>query len=188
MAELANSLETSADEHDERDPDPEWRAGPSTPPPSIDSGTVGPQTDTEPSSRASPPPQRQRRRRRYLRLVLENNGSVARDHLASERTFLAYVRTSLGLAGAGVTLVQLLALTPTRIPLLLQRMGQGLGPAIIVLGLFVLSIGVLRYFRTQSALLDGKFPPAGLAVWAIAFALGALVLVLCGLLIAVAAT
>jgi hypothetical protein len=35
-------------------------------------------------------------------LVLENSGSVARDHLASERTFLAYVRTSLTIATAGV--------------------------------------------------------------------------------------
>jgi Domain of unknown function (DUF202) len=35
-------------------------------------------------------------------LILENSGSVARDHLASERTFLAYVRTSLGLASMGV--------------------------------------------------------------------------------------
>ncbi|KAF8830256.1 hypothetical protein HHX47_DHR2000543 [Lentinula edodes] len=35
-------------------------------------------------------------------LILENNGSVARDHLASERTFLAYVRTSLAIASTGV--------------------------------------------------------------------------------------
>lgn len=35
-------------------------------------------------------------------LVLENSGSVARDHLASERTFLAYVRTSLAVASTGV--------------------------------------------------------------------------------------
>ena len=37
-----------------------------------------------------------------LSLVLRNTGSVARDHLASERTFLAYVRTSLSFASAGV--------------------------------------------------------------------------------------
>jgi hypothetical protein len=37
-----------------------------------------------------------------LSLTLRNNGSVARDHLASERTFLAYVRTSLSFASAGV--------------------------------------------------------------------------------------
>lgn len=35
-------------------------------------------------------------------MILENNGSVARDHLASERTFLAYVRTSLAISSAGV--------------------------------------------------------------------------------------
>lgn len=37
-----------------------------------------------------------------LSLTLKNTGSVARDHLASERTFLAYVRTSLSFASAGV--------------------------------------------------------------------------------------
>jgi len=37
-----------------------------------------------------------------LSLTLQNTGSVARDHLASERTFLAYVRTSLSFASAGV--------------------------------------------------------------------------------------
>lgn len=35
-------------------------------------------------------------------LYLENAGSVARDHLASERTFLAYIRTSLLFATTGV--------------------------------------------------------------------------------------
>ena len=38
----------------------------------------------------------------YISLTLQNSGSVARDHLASERTFLAYMRTSLALASAGV--------------------------------------------------------------------------------------
>ncbi|KAJ3480988.1 hypothetical protein NLI96_g7959 [Meripilus lineatus] len=35
-------------------------------------------------------------------LTLQNSGSVARDHLASERTFLAYVRTSLTISSTGV--------------------------------------------------------------------------------------
>ena len=37
----------------------------------------------------------------WVELRLENSGSVARDHLASERTFLAYMRTSLALASYG---------------------------------------------------------------------------------------
>ncbi|KAH6885596.1 hypothetical protein BKA70DRAFT_1236995 [Coprinopsis sp. MPI-PUGE-AT-0042] len=43
-----------------------------------------------------------------LQLNLLNNGSVAKDHLASERTFMAYVRTSLALATAGIAFMQLL--------------------------------------------------------------------------------
>ena len=35
-------------------------------------------------------------------VILENTGSVARDHLASERTWLAYIRTSMTVAGMGV--------------------------------------------------------------------------------------
>ena len=35
-------------------------------------------------------------------MILVDSGSVARDHLASERTFLVYVRTSLGIAPMGV--------------------------------------------------------------------------------------
>ena len=37
-----------------------------------------------------------------VQLLLQNSGSVARDHLASERTFLAYVRTSLTIANTGI--------------------------------------------------------------------------------------
>ena len=40
--------------------------------------------------------------RLHLALYLENSGSVARDHLALERTFLAYMRTSLLLTSTGV--------------------------------------------------------------------------------------
>ncbi|KAK2459654.1 hypothetical protein APHAL10511_008299 [Amanita phalloides] len=43
-----------------------------------------------------------------ISLTLKNSGSVARDHLASERTFLAYVRTSLAIVTAGVGVYTLL--------------------------------------------------------------------------------
>ncbi|KAG7571294.1 hypothetical protein FFLO_00806 [Filobasidium floriforme] len=53
-----------------------------------------------------------------MSLVLKNTGSVARDHLASERTFLAWMRTSVSLAMAGVAVAQLFRLSkPARPPL-----------------------------------------------------------------------
>ncbi|KAK9900860.1 hypothetical protein P389DRAFT_18668 [Cystobasidium minutum MCA 4210] len=44
-------------------------------------------------------------------LTLDNVGSVARDHLANERTFLAWMRTSLALSSIGVAITQLFRLT-----------------------------------------------------------------------------
>ncbi|KAK8088865.1 hypothetical protein PG997_003826 [Apiospora hydei] len=43
-------------------------------------------------------------------IELENKGSVARDHLALERTFLAWLRTSLAFASIGIAVTQLFRL------------------------------------------------------------------------------
>ena len=89
-------------------------------------------------------------------LVLQNKGSVARDHLASERTFLAYVRTSLGMASAGIALVQLFTIADlvsksTNVPLptvnqKLQKFATPLGLSALGMSLIVLLIGEFFYF------------------------------------------
>ncbi|KAL4986372.1 hypothetical protein BDW68DRAFT_163241 [Aspergillus falconensis] len=50
---------------------------------------------------------------RYGSLELDNKGSVARDHLALERTFLAWLRTSLAFASIGIAVTQLFRLSNT---------------------------------------------------------------------------
>ncbi|EJD02540.1 uncharacterized protein FOMMEDRAFT_109975 [Fomitiporia mediterranea MF3/22] len=119
-------------------------------------------------------------------LLLENSGSVARDHLAAERTFLAYVRTSLGCAATGVALVQLIALTPTSVPMRLERFGKILGAVIEIFGMCIMSIAVLRFFSMQKALINGNFPTANLVVWSIVFAMVVITLITFGLMLAIA--
>ncbi|KAL6247863.1 hypothetical protein RBB50_005211 [Rhinocladiella similis] len=50
---------------------------------------------------------------KYGAISLENKGSVARDHLALERTFLAWLRTSLAFASIGIAITQLFRLNTT---------------------------------------------------------------------------
>ncbi|KAG1821354.1 hypothetical protein EV424DRAFT_1307896, partial [Suillus variegatus] len=129
-----------------------------------------------------------------LSLVLENKGNVARDHLASERTYLAYVRTSLACASAGVALVQLFTLSSstdanTHGKMAPQRFARPLGATVVLLGLFILIYGesyncLVRYFMTQAALVRGFFPVARNSIAALAFALGAVVGIVFGVLVA----
>ncbi|KAJ6471817.1 hypothetical protein C8R47DRAFT_744113 [Mycena vitilis] len=122
-------------------------------------------------------------------LVLENSGSVARDHLALERTFLAYVRTSLTIASAGVALAQLftlssrlddekfLALKPFEV------YAKPLAASSIVLALYVLVVGVWRYFSIQAGLTAGVFSATRFRLAVVALGLGGLIAVLFALLL-----
>ncbi|TFK16917.1 hypothetical protein FA15DRAFT_676445 [Coprinopsis marcescibilis] len=105
-----------------------------------------------------------------VQLILLNNGSVARDHLASERTFMAYVRTSLALSSAGIASMQLFRIGDN------PEVGRLLGTLTISAGLLVLAIGTTRYFLVQKTLTAGFFPVATLGVGTIGVAIGGLVL------------
>lgn len=125
-----------------------------------------------------------------LSLVLENKGNVARDHLASERTYLAYVRTSLACASAGVALVQLFALSSSSSSTATsqgttntQKFARPLGVTVVVLGICILVLGLTRYFTVQAAMLRGRFPVARNTVTLISVSLAALVSVVMGILL-----
>lgn len=109
------------------------------------------------------------------RRVVDNEGSTARDHLANERTFLAWVRTALGLIGLGVLLAKLMQ---TEGPA-----AQWAGLALVVFGGGVLVYSLGRYQRVVSHLEKGSFPiskrgPLTVGIIAIGVAIGAVVFLL----------
>lgn len=132
-------------------------------------------------------PKTSKRRHRFNpSITLKNSGSVARDHLASERTFLAYIRTSLALSSAGVALVQLLGLSQTSSHVVNERVfpihkiTHPLDAALVLLGIIVLVFGMVRYFTIQAALSKGMFPVTRSAIVAVTFVLATIVTVTFG--------
>ncbi|KAI8644935.1 hypothetical protein BD408DRAFT_412399 [Parasitella parasitica] len=98
-------------------------------------------------------------------VYLENKGSVARDHLANERTYLAWLRTSLSTISVGIGITQLFRLersmthnppTVDQKPPLLN--GQLIGLLFIFISILFLFFAFIRYFHTQVALVNGYFP------------------------------
>ncbi|QPG77169.1 hypothetical protein FOA43_004575 [Brettanomyces nanus] len=92
-------------------------------------------------------------------LLLENKNTVARDHLASERTFLAWLRTSISLSSIGIGLTQLLKIgEKDSNGDQLVKVGKIMGMCFIAVSTLTLCIGGFRYFAVQELLLEKKFP------------------------------
>lgn len=96
----------------------------------------------------------------------EPNANRARDHLANERTFLAWVRTGAAIVVFGfaigrfsIALRQLSALQGH--PLHRSGISVWMGASSIVLGVLMVVAGLFRYRQTRDRLDQGKFEPAG---------------------------
>ena len=94
------------------------------------------------------------------------NPNRARDHLANERTFLAWVRTGAAIVVFGfaigrfsIALRQLTALQGH--PLHRSGLSVWMGATSIVLGVVLVIAGLLRYRKTRARLDEGTFEPAG---------------------------
>lgn len=100
---------------------------------------------------------------REMRGTRKLEGSLARDHLANERTFLAWFRTSLTVVGLGVALVKL-------------QMLQGFALVSILLGAFMLLYASYRYYHVLYMVNRGFFSPGFVGIAALVlFALVAVI-------------
>jgi putative membrane protein len=102
-----------------------------------------------------------------------NEISRASDHLANERTFLAWVRTSISIivfgfvvAKFGITLRELLLVRGNTVPESGVSLIIGLG--FIAMGIFMALAAWFRYQATMRRLEAGDFKPAGAIVTVLA--------------------
>jgi putative membrane protein len=107
--------------------------------------------------------------RSNIQTATGGSSNRARDHLANERTFLAWLRTGLAIVVFGFAIGRF----AIAIRQFMQIQGHALrtagltvwfGAIAIFSGVFLTLAGLLRYRRTRDQLESGKFEPAGFLV------------------------
>jgi len=93
------------------------------------------------------------------------NPTRIRDHLANERTYLAWIRTAVALMGFGVVIVRLRYLLPPQLQT--HAHGWELGLLFAVMGLLTVPIAAIHYFKVRDAIETLEYRPA--SRWVIVF-------------------
>jgi putative membrane protein len=120
-------------------------------------------TFNPPTKSASPSEQTATKPRRSDRI---------RDHLANERTYLAWMRSAISLMGFGIVIVRMRMFQPPMMPS--TGMSWKLGLAFAVVGLLTVWLSTQHYFGVRRDIDEDTYEPADR--WVILFSLAVLLL------------
>lgn len=114
--------------------------------------------------------------------------STCRDHLALERTFLGYLRTSLAFSMIGISVAYLFRIqhAPNPSPVFgFYKLGKPVSYILQGIAISTLLIGAFRTWRSQNAIVRGKAISGGFEIVAIALSTFLTLSAICALMIAV---
>jgi len=94
--------------------------------------------------------------------MLDLRDSVARDHLANERTFLAWFRTGFATSALGIVIARLQMVNPTTISA--GATFKILALAYVMIGVLCVCAGAWRYAYVGYNMENGQYPTGGLLV------------------------
>jgi len=95
------------------------------------------------------------------------NPSRIRDHLANERTYLAWMRTAVGLMGFGVVILRLRAFHPPELPR--PGIGWKMGLIFSLVGLLTVLLSTIQYFVVRRDIEEDTYEPSDR--WVILFSM-----------------
>ena len=101
--------------------------------------------------------------------VQEIDGSTARDHLANERTYLAWIRTALSLTGVGIGLLKITGIS------------NAAGYLVIALGTFTLANATWRYLHVMRLVANRQFQPNVVSILLVVVLIMIVILAMLGL-------
>ncbi|KKC49124.1 hypothetical protein VE23_21840 [Paenibacillus sp. D9] len=110
-------------------------------------------------------------------MTIEQEAKYTQQHLANERTFLAWVRTSIAMIGLGFIAAGLVLQTEV-----LGRSGRliasagGIGS--VIMGAVVLLLAARDYFQKRRGINEERFRSPILLVWIVSVTLGLISLLL----------
>ncbi|KAH7156654.1 hypothetical protein EDB81DRAFT_396852 [Dactylonectria macrodidyma] len=151
-------------------------------------GTAG--SESGDASESSPPPWRETPVSRLSKawgshVSCEVDFDAARDHLALERTFLGYLRTSMTMSMLGTAVAQLYSITEDGLGFGYTQVGKPLATLCFAFSIATILLGAIRSWRHQHSMMGGRALTGGFEIHLLGIGTCLLLLVFLGMMVAI---